>query len=191
MGDQETGLHLVQGGAESEAPRDPVREVDRANRNGSRARKQAAKQTLVHEDADGNVHRKTATTLVIPEEKRCVAMTVSGNRCKVGRMRGVSVCTFHAHLALTDEGLQTLATGEKPRLSPRKALQAVVALRAEELAEGAVSGALTAVGSNRTKAVLALIDSVDPLVQTEETVTFDTEGAKTASWKQLKQAFGF
>lgn len=191
MSDGRPDLHLVGDGAESEAPHDPVREVDRRNGNAARARKQAAKQSLVHEDENGNVHREKATTLVIPEEKRCKAMTVRGDRCRVGKMRGMEVCVFHVHTALDDEALATLADPEvKPRLSPRKALQAVVALRAEELAEGAVSGALSAEGGGRTKAVLALIDSVDPLVTTEESISFTPEGAEKASWKQLHATFG-
>jgi hypothetical protein len=170
---------------------DPVREVDRRNGNAARARKQAAKQSLVHTDAAGNVHREKATTLVIPEEKRCRAMTVRGARCRVGKMRGMEVCVFHVHTALTDEKLLTLADPEvKPRLSPRKALKAVVALRAEELAEAAVTGALSSEGGNRTAAVLKLIDSVDPVVITEETVSFSPEGAEKATWKQLSAAFG-
>jgi hypothetical protein len=177
-------------GSETPSP-DPVREVDRRNGNAARARKQAAKPPSVVEDAQGNVHRSKAVSLVIPEEKRCKAMTVRGTRCRVGKMRGMEVCVFHVHTALSDASLATLADPEvKPRLSPRKALQAVVALRAEELAEGAVSGALSAEAGNRTRAVLALIDSVDPVVLTEETVSFSPEGARNATWKQLSAAYG-
>lgn len=177
-------------GSETPAP-DPVREIDRRNGNAARARKQALKEPEMIEDEDGNVHRSKAVSLAIPEEKRCKALTVRGERCKAGKMRGMEVCVFHGHRALSDDTLALIADPEvKPRLTPRKALQAVVALRAEELAEGAVSGALAAEGSSRTKAVLALIDSVDPQVQTEETVVFTPEGARTATWKQLSAVYG-
>jgi hypothetical protein len=172
-------------GAGSTTPR----EVDVRNGNASRARRQAEAKPLVVEDADGNVHRTKAVSLVIPEEKRCVAMTVHGRRCRVGRMRGLEVCVFHSHLALTDEGLSSLADGKTPRLSPRAALKAVVALRAEELAEGAVSGALQSDGANRTRAVLALVDATDPLVTEEAQITLSREGAETATWKQLRAVF--
>ena len=187
----ETISHLTADGGEDVVPHDPTREVDRRNGNAARARKQAAKQSLVREAADGSVHRQTPTTLVIPEEKRCRSLTVRGVRCKVGKMRGMEVCIFHAHRALSDDALSTLANPEaKPRLSPRKALQAVVALRAEELAEAAVEGSLSAEGANRTRAILQLVDAVDPLVVTEEQVSFSPEGAERASWRQLSAAFG-
>jgi hypothetical protein len=169
---------------------DGVREVDLANRNGARARKQAAQSAGVIEDADGNVHRLTATALVIPEEKRCVAMTVRGERCKAGRMRGLQVCTFHSHLALADETLREIVGDGKPRLTPRKALQAVVALRAEELAQAAVGGALDAGGSRSTSAVLALVDAVDPLVSEQATLSFTAEGVERASYVQLRARYG-
>jgi hypothetical protein len=175
---------------ESEAPHDPVREVDRRNGNAARARKQAALQPGVVEDADGNVHRLKAVSLVIPEERRCRAMTVHGVRCRAGKMRGLEVCIFHSHQALSDDTLAQLANPEvTPRLTPRAALKAVVALRAEELAEAAVSGALEADGRQRTGAVLALVDAVDPLVQTEESFTLSREGAEEASWRQLRAIF--
>jgi hypothetical protein len=172
---------------------DPVREADRRNGNGARARRQAAKAAEspgVVEAADGSVHRLTSTTLVVPEEKRCTAMTVHGARCKVGRMRGLSVCVFHSHLALDDEALATLADGKQPRLSPREALKAVVALRAEELAEAAVTGALGSDGLAQTKAVLALVDAVDPLVTTGTSVTLTREGVDTATYRQMSAVFG-
>jgi len=184
---------LLVGDQRVELLADPVREVDRRNGNAARARKQAAKQPVVVEDEDGNVHRTKAVSLVIPEEKRCRAMTVHGRRCRVGRMRGLEVCVFHSHLALTDEGLASLAsdpdTEAKPRLSPRKALKAVVALRAEDLAEAAVAGALQAEGLSQTRAVLALVDSVDPLQQEEATLTLSREGAEQATWRQLRSIF--
>jgi hypothetical protein len=171
---------------------EPVREIDREHRNGARARRQAARADAspVVEDADGNVHRTTATSLVIPEEKRCVATTVRGSRCKVGRMRGLQVCIFHSHLALADEQLGGLADGEHPRLSPRAALKAVVALRADELAQAAVGGALAADGANRTRAVLSLVDATDPLVTEEATLTLSRDGAEQATWRQLQAVFG-
>ena len=141
-------------------------------------------------DEAGNVHRLTATTLVIPEEKRCVAMTVRGERCKAGRMKALQVCIFHSHLALDNATLGRIADGQAPRLSPRKALQAVVNLRSEELATAAVAGALSSENQNATKAVLSLLDAVDPLVATEERVEFTPEGASTASWRTLSAAFG-
>jgi hypothetical protein len=179
-------------GAESEAPRDPVREVDRRNGNAARARKQAAKPPSVVEDEDGNVHRLKAVSLVIPEEKRCVAMTVHGERCKVGRMRGLEVCVFHAHRALSDDSLADIATDPdvvRPRLSPRKALKAVVALRAEELAMVAVGSALSESGGAATRAVLALVDAVDPLMTEAGSVTLSREGAESATWSQMRQIF--
>lgn len=190
QGRQEVLTLSLADGAESEAPPDPVREVDRRNGNAARARKQAAKQPQVEETANGDIVRK-AKGLVIPEEKRCRALTVRGERCRSGKMRGLEVCVFHAHRAASDEALTALVDTEaKPRLTPRKALKAVVALRAGELAEAAVEGALAADAQNRTRAVLALIDSVDPLLQTEESVTLSKEGAETATWKQLQAVFG-
>jgi len=172
---------------------DPVREVDREHRNGARARRQAAKAESagVVEDEAGNVHRLKATTLVIPEERRCTAMTVRGTRCKVGRMRGLEVCVFHSHLALTDDTLAALVDQDaKPRLSPRRALQAVVQLRAEELAEAAVGGALESDGARATSAVISLLDAVDPLVTEGSTVTLTRQGMEDASYAQLRQVFG-
>jgi hypothetical protein len=170
-------------------PADPVREVDRRNGNAARARKQAAKQPAVVEDDDGNVHRLKATSLVVPEEKRCSAMTVHGERCKVGKMRGLEVCIFHAHRALSDDSLAQIATEVKPRLSPRKALKAVVALRAEELAMVAVGSALSESGGAATRAVLALVDAVDPLVTEQAGITLTSEGAESATWSQMRQIF--
>lgn len=171
----------------------PVREVDRRNGNKARALRQRARaeSPRVVEAADGSVHRLKSTTLVVPEEKRCKAMTVRGERCRVGKMRGMEVCIFHAHRALSEDALATLADPETtPRLSPRKALKAVVALRAEELAEAAVDGALASDGANRTRAVLQLVDAVDPLATEEASLTLSREGAQTAGWKQLRAVFG-
>ena len=172
---------------------DEIREADRVNGHGARARRQAAKAAEspgVVVDERGDVHRLTSTTLVVPEEKRCTAMTVRGERCKVGRMRGLAVCVFHSHLALTDETLASIATEEKPRLSPRAALKAVVALRAEELAEAAVTGALGSDGLAQTKAVLALVDAVDPLVTTDSSITLTRDGVDSATYRQMSAVFG-
>jgi hypothetical protein len=181
---------LTADGAERSSPTNPVREVDRRNGNAARARRQAAKPSEVIVDDEGNVHRTKAVSLVVPEEKRCIALTVHGERCKVGKMRGMEVCVFHAHRALSNDTLAQIADPEvKPRLSPRKALKAVVALRAEELAMAAVGGALDSDGIAATRAVLALVDAVDPLVQEEQSLTLSREGAETATWKQLKAIF--
>lgn len=188
--EEEALVLLATDGAEDVVPHDPVREVDRRNGNAARARRQALKEPAVVEAADGSIHRTKAVSLVIPEEKRCKALTVHGVRCRVGKMRGLDVCIFHAHRALSDDALTQIADPEvKPRLSPRKALQAVVALRAEELAEAAVGGALSADGVSATRAVLALVDAVDPLVQEEAAITLSREGAEQASWRQLRAIF--
>jgi hypothetical protein len=173
---------------------DEIREVDRRNGNAARARKQAAKQAEsagVVEDEAGNVHRLKATSLMIPEERRCTAMTVRGTRCKVGRMRGLEVCIFHSHLALEDDTLAALVDQDaKPRLSPRRALQHVVQLRAEQLAQAAVGGALDSTGKNATSAVISLLDAVDPLVTEGSSVTLTRQGMQDASYAQLRQVFG-
>ena len=104
-------------------------------------------------------------------------------------MRGMEVCVFHSHRALSDDTLALIATEAKPRLTPRKALKAVVALRAGELAEAAVGGALAAEGANRTRAILSLVDAVDPLVTEEGSITLSREGAATATWSQMRQIF--
>jgi hypothetical protein len=167
-----------------------VREVDRRNGNAARARRQAQEAPRVTEDEHGNVIRSTATALVIPEEKRCTALTIRGERCKAGRMRGLSYCTFHAHKALDDEALIAQAGNGKPRLTPRKALQHVVQQQADQLADAAVRGALSTEGPRATSAVLALVDAVDPLVQTEERLDLTSEGMTNASYKQLRAVFG-
>lgn len=170
----------------------PLREVDLRNGNKARALRQRAalSEPRVVEDEEGNVHRTQKTSLLIPEEKRCKAITVHGVRCRVGKMRGMEVCVFHAHHALSDDALASIADEEtKPRLSPRKALKAVVALKGQQLAEAAVEGALSADGANRTRAVLALVDAVDPLQTEEQTITLSREGAATATWSQMKAIF--
>lgn len=184
-------VSLLAGEPGAELLADPVREVDRRNGNASRARRQALKEPEMVEDEAGNVHHVKAVSLAIPEEKRCQALTVHGVRCKAGKMRGMEVCVFHSHRALSDDALATIAdkNGVEPRLTPRKALKAVVALRAGELAEAAVGGALAAEGANRTRAVLALVDAVDPLVTEEGSITLSREGAATATWSQMRQIF--
>ena len=143
----------------------------------------------MEEAPDGSIIRR-AKALVVPVEKRCTAMTVRGERCRVGKIRGMEVCVFHAHRALSDDALAQIADPEvKPRLSPRKALKAVVALRAEQLAEAAVSGALESDGAGRTRAVLALVDAVDPLQTEEGQITLTSEGAATATWSQMRAIF--
>jgi len=170
---------------------DGVRDVDRRNGNAARARRQAAASAGTVEGADGSVHRLTSTTLVIPEDKRCEALTVKGNRCRAGRMRGLTVCVFHSHRALTDEGLAEIVDERaKPRLTPRKALQAVVAMRSEELAEAAVANALDSQGLAGTRAVLALVDAVDPLVSEGRSLTLTREGMASATYEQMAQVFG-
>lgn len=168
-----------------------VREIDRRNGNTARARRQAAQAPRVTEDEAGNVHRQTATSLVIPEEKRCVATTLAGNRCKVGRMHGLTVCTFHSHLALSADALAHIAdVDQKPRLSPRAALKHAVQMQADPLAQAAVRGALDSDGRSATSAVLALVDAVDPLVQQEASIDLTAEGVQTASLRQLRAVFG-
>jgi len=171
---------------------DPVRDVDRRNGHAARARQQAARAEAprVVEDEAGNVHRTTSTTLVIPEEKRCEATTVRGTRCRVGRMRGLRFCVFHGHLAATDEALVSAVADEKPRLSPRRALQRVVEQRADALAEAAVGGALDADGLSATRAVLALVDAVDPLQAEGGSFTLTPEGVEAATYTQLRAVFG-
>lgn len=171
---------------------DPVREADRRNGHVARARQQAerALTSPVVEDEHGNVHRTTSTTLVIPEEKRCEATTVRGTRCRVGRMRGLRFCVFHGHLAATDEVLAAAVTDEPPRLSPRRALQRVVEQRAGELAEAAVGAALDAEGLSGTRAVLALVDAVDPLQTEGGSLTLTPEGIEAATYTQLRAVFG-
>ena len=177
---------LSAGDSQAELRANPVREVDQRNGNAARARKQAAKQPEMVEDEAGNVLRR-ASALVVPEEKRCQAVTVRGERCRVGKIRGMEVCVFHAHRALSDEQLIPLVDPEaKPRLSPRKALQAVVALRAEELGAAAVDGALSAEGAGKTRAILSLVDAVDPLTAEESSITLSREGVEELSLKQLR-----
>lgn len=158
--------------------------------NRARDERQAAAEPGVIEAEDGSVHRLTATTLVIPEEKRCIATTVRGARCKAGRMSGYTVCVFHSHQALTSEGLQALADGTKPHLTPRAALKNAVQLQAIPLADAAVRGALETDGPRATSAVLALVDAVDPLVSEEATLSMTEDGLRGASLKQLRQVFG-
>src|SRR5215510_11181769 len=114
--------------------------------NGARRRRQEAQTSRTVEDHAGSVHDPRATTLRVPEEKRCEALTTRGARCKAPKLRGLRVCMFHGHLSTTDERLATLLDprpeGAAPRLSPRMALGAIAAQRAGEAAEAAVDGAI-------------------------------------------------
>ena len=132
----------------------------------SRSKRQAARPSRQVEDPRTKAVRKPrASTLVVPEEKRCEALTTLGARCKAPRLRGLKVCMFHGHLATDDERLATLADpkGQNPPLSPRRALKAVAALRAGELAVAAVAGALAKAPDDGGRALLALVDAVDPV----------------------------
>jgi len=135
-----------------------------------RSERQAARSSTVEDDA-GSVRKPRATTLLVPEDKRCEALTTRGLRCKAPKLRGLRVCMFHGHLAADDERLQALADpeGVSPPLSPRRALKAVAALRAGEMAVKAVDGALTASERDGGAALLRVVDAVDP--QREETAT--------------------
>jgi len=141
------------------------------DQNPSRRRRQATQTSRTVEDDAGSVRKPRATTLLVPEEKRCEALTTRGARCKAPRLRGLRVCMFHGHLAADDERLQALADpeGVSPPLSPRRALKAVAALRAGEMAVKAVDGALTASERDGGAALLRVVDAVDP--QREETAT--------------------
>ena len=105
-------------------------------------------------------------------------------------MRGLRFCVFHGHLAATDEALVSAVADEKPRLSPRRALQRVVEQRADALAEAAVGGALDADGLSATRAVLALVDAVDPLQAEGGSFTLTPEGVEAATYTQLRAVFG-
>ena len=79
---------------------------------------------------------------------------------------------FHGHLAADDERLAALADpeGASPPLSPRRALQAVAALRAGELAVAAVDGAIQRAPSDGGASAIRVVDSVDPLREETQTV---------------------
>src|SRR4030095_6880704 len=97
------------------------------DRNPQRRRRQAARPPRQVEDPHTEaVHKPRATTWVVPEEKRCEALTTRGARCKAPRLRGLRVCMFHGHLSGDDERLAALAdpAGVSPPLSPRRALHA-------------------------------------------------------------------
>jgi len=148
----------------------PPQRTDNANRS----KRQAARSSAV-EDSHGSVHKPRSTTLAVPEEKRCEALTTRGARCKAPKLRGLRVCMFHGHLAHDDERLLALADpeGVSPPLSPRRALSAVAALRAGELAVAAVDGAIQRAPSDGGASALRVVDSVDPL--REETQTLRLE----------------
>jgi hypothetical protein len=88
---------------------------------------------------------------------------------------------FHGHLAADDERLAALADpeGSAPPLSPRRALAAVAALRAGELAVAAVDGAIQRAPSDGGASAIRVVDSVDPLREETQTVRLakgDVEG---------------
>jgi hypothetical protein len=153
-------------------PKGPKRPaIERRSDSVARSKRQAASSRTV-EDGAGSVRKPRATTLLVPEEKRCEALTTLGARCKAPRLRGLKVCMFHGHLAADDERLAALADpkGSAPPLSPRRALKAVAALRAGEIAVEAVAGALAAAPRDGGASLLRLVDAVDPVVETTTTL---------------------
>lgn len=137
--------------------------------NPSRRRAQGARPSSGQVLEDGSVLRKAAVPSMIPEGKRCEALTVRGSRCKAAKLRGLRVCMFHGHLAGDDERLAALADpspeASSPTLKPRQALRAVAQLRAGEMAVAAVSGALSSANRDGGRAVLSILDAVDPLAE--------------------------
>lgn len=134
------------------------------DQNERRRRRQAVRGPRVVEDGAQSVRKPRATTLLVPAEKRCEALTTAGARCKAPKLRGLRVCMFHGHLAHDDERLAALAdpNGSDPGLSPRRAMKAVAALRAGEIATTAVAGALRAAEKDGGAALLRVVDAVDP-----------------------------
>jgi hypothetical protein len=53
----------------------------------------------------------------------------------------------------------------------------------------AVGSALSESGGAATRAVLALVDAVDPLVTEQAGITLTSEGAESATWSQMRQIF--
>lgn len=173
-------------------PKGPKRApIVRRSDSVARSERQAAQPSRQVEDPRTKAVRKPrATTLVVPEEKRCEALTTLGARCKAPRLRGLKVCMFHGHLANDDERLAALADpSASPPLSPRRALKAVAAIRAGEIAVSAVAGALAKAPDDGGRALLALVEAVDPVVETTTTMTLaspsDVDGL---SFAQLTQA---
>jgi hypothetical protein len=128
---------------------------------------------------------------VVPEEKRCEATTSRGLRCKAPKLRGLRVCMFHGHLAHDDERLLALADPSpsgKPRLSPRRATQAVAEMRAGEIAVAAVDGALKAASKDGGRSLLALVDAVDPMREESATLTITADEVGALSFGELALA---
>ena len=172
------------------APTPPLREWQPApgDSSSSRARAQGARPSAGEVLEDGSVLRAAHVPSTIPEGKRCEALTTLGARCKAAKMRGLRVCMFHGHLAHDDERLAALAdplAQQEPVLKPRQALKQVAALRAGEMAVAAVDGALTRARQDGGRAVLSVIDAVDPLVTTVESLQFTAEAIEQGSLKQL------
>jgi hypothetical protein len=156
--------------------------------NPSRARAQGARPSTGEVLEDGSVLRAATVPSSIPEGKRCEALTTLGVRCKAAKMRGLRVCMFHGHLAHDDERLAALAdplAQQEPVLKPRQALKQVAALRAGEMAVAAVDGALTAAKRDGGRSLLSVIDAVDPLQTSTETLSFTAEAIEQGSLKQL------
>ena len=171
-------------------PKGPTRAAPKQRSdNAARSRRQAASSRTVVDGA-GSVRKPRATTLMVPEEKRCEALTTLGARCKAPRLRGLKVCMFHGHLANDDERLAALADPlAHPPLSPRKALKAVAAIRAGEIAVSAVAGALAKAPDDGGRALLALVEAVDPVEVTTTTMTLSTPSdVDGLSFAQLTQA---
>lgn len=160
------------------------------DQNGPRGRRQAAQTPRTVEDDTGSVRKPRATSLVVPEEKRCEALTARGARCKAPRLRGLRVCMFHGHLASDDERLVALADpeGSAPRLSPRKALKAVAEIRAGEMAVRAVDGALTASQRDGGAALLRVVDAVDPQREESARLTVSADEVGNLSFSELTLA---
>jgi hypothetical protein len=93
---------------------------------------------------------------------------------------------FHGHLAAKDEVLATITDPSKnPALSPRAALQAVARHRAGELAELAVEGAASASERDGGRAILALVDAVDPLREETASVRLTADDVGALSFAEL------
>ena len=177
-------------GVGPKGPRRPP--IVRRSDSVARSERQAARPSRQVEDPHTKaVHKPRATTLVVPEEKRCQALTTLGARCKAPRLRGLKVCMFHGHLAADDERLAALADpeGSAPPLSPRRALKAVAAIRAGEIAVSAVAGALERAPAGRGASLLRLVDAVDPVVETTTTIRLDGPASVDGlSFAELTQA---
>jgi len=172
------------------APKGPRKPPPRQRKdNADRSERQAARSTTV-EDSRGSVRKPRSTTLLVPLEKRCEALTTRGARCKAPKLRGLKVCMFHGHLANDDERLAALADPEgSPPLSPRRALKAVAALRAGEIAVEAVAGALARAPSDGGASLIRLVDAVDPVVETTTTLRLSTPSDVDAlSFAELTKA---